>query len=252
MRTERAPLLPGHSEYHWSPRRSHTWGKPSNKQWCSSLGAGGRVCTPWDTLLPSSRAARVGKSISKCWEWRTALTHCPVPFFPPLFRTQFTELMESTRSVSAYLAVGNGSGLTAFPSTTSPPPNHSTALFVFLANLFSTVSSYEGFAHISWCHHNISALHWSVDYYPNSQFLWLVKSKTSPFSGESLKCNRISVKYNWRSGMQPWSLYLTQVISCPFLSWALPLPWHSHSLLSEENWNCLNPLKIEKPILLQD
>lgn len=74
------------------------------------------------------------------WEWRSALAHCPVPFLPPLFRTQFTEVLESTRSVSAYLAVGNGSGLTAFPSTTSPPPNHSTAPLFFLANSFNTVS----------------------------------------------------------------------------------------------------------------
>lgn len=41
----------------------------------------------------------------------TVLSHS-FPFLPLLFRTHFAAVMESTRSVSACLAVGNGSGLT--------------------------------------------------------------------------------------------------------------------------------------------
>lgn len=66
----------------------------------------------WHRAPPCQGSSTLPRERQQAPQGRRALTHCPVPFFPPLFRAQFAAVMERTRSVSACLAVGNGSGLT--------------------------------------------------------------------------------------------------------------------------------------------
>lgn len=137
-------LSPGTRGCHWSPaevsqvrlgRSSNTF-QQTMVQFFGTRRQGRAQHETHSWHLPGwARAPHCQGSVSKRSEWRTALTHCPVPFLPPLLRTEFTEVMESTRSVSAYLAVGNGSGLSAFLSTTSPPPSHSTDCFFWQTHL---------------------------------------------------------------------------------------------------------------------
>ena len=107
------------------------------------------ACIGWNKLLTSPRDARVDKSSTlprKCQQalrgvkmnstyQLTVLSHSFLHF---LWQS-LLEVMSSKMSISTYLAVGNSFGLTAFPTTTFPPPDQNTILSVLLGNWFNTL-----------------------------------------------------------------------------------------------------------------
>lgn len=163
-RIQRAPSLPGHLEGVTDPQLR--LGRSSNRQWCSSLGPGGRVCTPWDKLLTSARAARVAQSSTLPRELHTA-KGAPAstpgekgtyPLSCPILSPTFQGPVCSSHGKNKECFCLPGSRQWLWP-------DFCLTSFVFLANSFNTKYAI-GFAQIPQWHRNISTLQWSTLFKP--------------------------------------------------------------------------------------